>query len=78
MDKNKAIRELQFFLRLLAFNNKSIPLIGIDGIFGNETSSAVAAFQALFGLEPNGVVDFTTWIRIFDEYIKITYSERDN
>lgn len=72
MDRVQAIRELQYFLRALAFHYKSIPLIGIDGIFEDETTSAVVAFQALFGLTPNGIVDFITWTRIFDEYGIIT------
>lgn len=51
-----SVRELQTLLRNQGFNPGPI-----DGIFGNQTHSAVIAFQRSKGLIPDGVVGIQTW-----------------
>ena len=60
------IRQIQRALRILHKNGEDIPLVYEDGIFGPETEKAVIAFQALHGLEPNGIVDYETWVRLME------------
>ena len=44
VDQALYIRELQTFLRAIAFQDNRIPQIVIDGIYCPETTAAVAAF----------------------------------
>ena len=65
------VSQLQTFLRTIAQNNKSVPLIKVDGIFGNATKNAVIAVQRLRGLPENGAVGPVTWnaiINLYNEY----------
>ncbi len=41
-----------------------LPAVGVDGIFGNQTKSAVTAFQQYFGLSADGIIGPSTWDRI--------------
>lgn len=63
-NRKESVRQLQRALRLLYKNGSDIPEITEDGIFGKETTAAVAAFQRNEGLEQSGVVDFDTWTNI--------------
>ena len=62
------VTQIQTFLRVIAQNNKAVPLITVDGIFGPATQKAVYDFQRNFGLPPTGRVDQQTWFRLYDEY----------
>ena len=67
------IRQIQRALRILHKNLEDIPPVFEDGIFGEETERAVIAFQAQNGLEPTGIVDYETWVRLMEaanEYIQ--------
>lgn len=67
-DTGEKVKNLQFFLAVIASADARIPQLSIDGIFGNETLEAVKAFQKIYGLETNGVVDAQTWDEIYDEF----------
>ena len=56
-----SVRQVQQSLRIISKNEEKIPEVFVDGIFGNETASAVEAYQKDRGFEPNGVVDNETW-----------------
>ena len=67
------IRQIQRALRILHKNGENIPVVYEDGIFGPETERGVIAFQKQNGLEPSGIVDYETWVRLMEkanEYIK--------
>ena len=57
----QSVRELQEYLRRVAWADDRIPLVGVDGIFGEETAQAVRNFQRAYGLPATGTVDKVTW-----------------
>ena len=62
------VRLLQESLNYIALSYPSIPTLPVTGYFGPRTQEAVIAFQLLEGLEPNGLVQSTTWTAITDLY----------
>lgn len=75
MRPRKDVYELQTMLATLSETNKNIPLVIHDGIYDENTESAVIAFQKEYGLVPTGKVDYKTWNKIVDEYQKATSKE---
>ncbi len=67
--ENEARRNLQTYLRQLAYFDESIPLVPIDGNKGSDTTDAIRAFQARRGLPVTGVADQETWDAIYEEYL---------
>ncbi|MDE6260267.1 MAG: peptidoglycan-binding protein [Oscillospiraceae bacterium] len=66
-----AVSALQYFISIIGQFNSDVPVLAIDGIFGPKTTAAVNAIQTRLGLPVTGVVDQTTWQRIYDEYLGI-------
>ncbi len=62
------IRSLQTMLRVIAESNPDQITVVPDGIYGQNTISAVSSFQRRKGLPVTGVTDQTTWDRIAEEY----------
>lgn len=61
------IQEMLSYISLII---PSIPQLDITGIFDDKTENAVRAFQTMFGLEPTGTVNETTWnemVRVYRE-----------
>jgi peptidoglycan hydrolase-like protein with peptidoglycan-binding domain len=54
------VSELQAALKLLGFYSGAV-----DGIYSENTASAVSRFKKAAGLNPDGVVDARTWQRLF-------------
>ena len=65
---SQPIRSLQTMLRVIAEQDSSLPSLIPDGIYGNQTTAAVAAFQRNHGIPATGVADQTTWDSIVDAY----------
>ncbi len=63
-----AVRLLQEYLNAVAGAYSEIPTIDVTGYFGPRTQESVIAFQALFGLNPNGVVASVTWNELLRVY----------
>ena len=64
-DKNEEVRAIQSRLNTVANNYPAIPKISpVDGDFGEETETAVKAFQRIFSLTPDGVVGKGTWYKL--------------
>lgn len=61
-------RELQIFLRELAFHDDRIPKVNVDGVYGPETTAAVSAVQTIYGLPVTGEADRLTWETIVAIY----------
>lgn len=65
------VRSLQTMLRVISNADSKIPALIPDGIYGQETLNAVAAFQRIHSLPVTGVVDQITWEAIADEYDQV-------
>lgn len=62
------IRSLQTMLRVIAEDDRTLPTVVPDGIYGQETITAVNAFQRNRGLPATGVTDQGTWEAIVEAY----------
>ena len=63
---------MQTFLNEISTAYPSIPKIGVDGIFGEQTKRAVTAFQREFVLSADGIIGPATWQKIVDQYALVT------
>lgn len=62
------IRSLQTMLRVIAEDDRSLPTLIPDGVYGPSTMIAVTSFQRKYGLPVTGIVDEITWDRIVSVY----------
>lgn len=62
------VRSLQTMLRVIASHQSDLPNVIPDGIYGQQTMQAVAAFQRKFGIPVTGITDQPTWELIVSEY----------
>ncbi|WP_448265242.1 peptidoglycan-binding domain-containing protein [Nostoc sp. DSM 114159] len=58
--QGERVAELQAALKLLGFYSGAV-----DGIYSENTATAVSRFKQAAGLNPDGVVDASTWQRLF-------------
>lgn len=66
----KPIRSLQTMLRVISAAEGTIPSVVPDGIYGEDTQAAVAAFQLANGLPVTGMTDERTWNSVADVYCR--------
>ena len=57
---------VKYAQQLLMNHGFSLPKYGSDGDFGNETVSAVKAFQAANGLSQDGIIGKNTWAKLLE------------
>lgn len=76
-DRGQSVRQLQYMLTMLSEFISQFPPLEVDGIFGPATRQSVLAAQRYFGLEETGVVDPSTWDRIYDQYAGIQRTALD-
>ncbi len=69
-DTGAEVRNLQYYLSVMAYFNPSLPELQINGVFDDATVSAVRAFQEYYGLAVTGVVNAGTWGTIKRIYIE--------
>ena len=62
------VRSLQTMLRVIAEDDKNLPTVVPDGIYGQTTMHAVTEFQRREGLPLTGITDQQTWDRIVQRY----------
>ena len=65
---NQPIRSLQTMLRVLAEDDRTLPTVLPDGIYGQETITAVSAFQRSVGLPVTGITNQETWEAVVEAY----------
>lgn len=68
IDDKAKITQMQEQLCLISRVEKNIPLIIIDGVYGDETRNCVKEFQCACGIEPTGDVDYETRTKIEESY----------
>ena len=66
------VRLMQTYLNTIRIIYPSIPYLVADGIFGNNTKTAVIAFQNAFLLAPDGIIGPITWDYIVKQYELVT------
>lgn len=66
------VRQLQEQLNLIGDYYTAIPALTVDGIYGERTAEAVKQFQRINNMPQTGVVDFPTWYRISDRYVRLS------
>ncbi len=62
------VSTLQRYLSFISDYLNEVPKIPVTGYFGEQTRNAATAFQQLFGLNPNGIVEALTWNEIANQY----------
>ena len=62
------VKQLQYMLSVLSSFITQIPPLQVDGIYGQQTATAVSAVQRWLGLPQTGQVDKQTWDEIYDQY----------
>jgi len=65
------VTQLQKFINTIAANNRSVPSVTVDGIYGERTKASVQAIQRLSGLDETGAVGPLTWnaiVNLYNEY----------
>lgn len=76
-ENQKAIYEVQGYLRNISRAFGDIPLLIPDGIYGEETEKTVLAFQKKQGLEENGIVGYETWAEIVRENERAVFASSE-
>lgn len=66
------VRSIQEQLNRIAQNYPSIPIINVDGIYGQNTYDAVKQFQSIFNLPATGIIDYPTWYKISQIYVGVS------
>lgn len=66
---------IQELLSFISTAVPEIPSVELDGAFDSKTTLAVVAFQRLYGIKANGIVDEETWNRIVSVYRELRFGE---
>lgn len=64
---DSAVFEIQNYIRNISRFDKDIPSLVPDGIYGNETTESVLAFQKKHLLAQTGKVNLETWNKLLEE-----------
>lgn len=66
------VRIIQRQLNRIAQAYPQIPMVTVDGRYGENTANAVRTFQRIFDLPQSGIVDFPTWYKISEIYVAVS------
>jgi len=66
------VRMIQEQLNRISDTYTMIPKVAVTGQYNQQTADAVSAFQKIFDLPANGIVDFPTWYKISGIYVAVT------
>ncbi len=62
------VMEAQYLLSFIGNFVDTVPTLALDGIFGPLTEAATEAFQATYRLPVTGVIDRSTWEKLYAAY----------
>lgn len=62
------VKLIQYYVRALSCYYQITPLIQITGTYGPETTAAVKALEAIYGIPQDGILDVQTWGRLYQDY----------
>ena len=65
------VRTIQNQLNSISNNYPAINKLRADGIFGDQTRTAVLTFQQIFNMPQSGIVDFSTWYEISKVFVAV-------
>lgn len=69
-----AVENVQYYLAVTGAYYAAIPTVDITGYFGSDTEKSVRAFQRVYGIPENGIVDNKTWVLLRRAYDGIVES----
>lgn len=72
-EKQRAISELQSYLRNLSRTDSDIERVVPDGNFGEKTEKSVRSFQRKYGFPEDGIVSYDVWTRIVEKNEKAVF-----
>ena len=67
-DSGSEVRQIQYYLSVLAYFDDELPQPEFNGTFGSATEATVRAFQRQQGLAEDGIVGRDTWNAIIRQY----------
>lgn len=69
---SRDVATVQVILNRVSEDYPLIPKLTVDGDFGESTQEAVAVFQEIFNLTPDGIVGKSTWYKLIYLYTGMT------
>lgn len=75
-DSGPYVFRIQNMLTKLLEVNKELPVILVDGYYGEETKRAVSKFQESMGINNTGIVDEVTWKELEKNYNFLSNNSR--
>lgn len=69
-DRGPRVRVLQYMLALLARFDDALVPVAVDGDYGPDTTRAVAEFQRVNGLTPDGIAGEATWQTLYRAFVR--------
>ncbi len=70
-DSGPNVLNMQYYIAYLSQFYNTIPLITIDGYYGESTQAAVRDVQTTFGLPADGIMGEETWNQLYRAYLGI-------
>jgi len=67
-DQGEQVRQIQYYLAVLAYFDDELPLLVLNGTFDAQTEATVRAFQRQQDLAEDGIVGRNTWNAIITQY----------
>lgn len=64
----ETVKAFQRMLRLISEASGTLPLVAVDGVYGDGMEEAVREYQAMNSLPETGQVDKATWERVARDY----------
>ena len=77
-DTGIEVAVVQYYLRVIADFNPTIPPVTPNGIFDEQTKNAVLAFQREYGLPQTGEADEETWNKLASVYLGLIASAENS